>query len=123
MIAQLRSLLEEIVAARATLHIRGDKLELKGRRLPERLKEAVSGAQPLLQVYCFHLTWAEGLIEEGGRVLFSRQREPAQHSVWLQQVVEGPGELVLLRLAAVSEGVWWQVSTLAGELLDEGGLS
>lgn len=123
MVTQLRSLLEEIVAARATLHIRGDKLELKGRRIPEKLKAAVSVAQPLLQVYCFHLTWAEELLEEGGRVLFSRQSEPTGHSVRLQQVVEGPGELVLLRLAAASEGLWWQVLTLTGELLDEGGLS
>jgi len=123
MVAQLRSLLQEIVAARATLHVRGDKLELKGRRIPEKLKQAVSGAQPLLQVYCYHLTWAEELIDEQERLLFSRQSEPTAHSPRLQQVVEGPGELVLLRLAAASEGVWWQVLTLRGELLDEGGLS
>ena len=122
MVAQLRSLLQEIVAARATLHVRGDKLELKGRRIPEKLKQAVSGAQPLLQVYCYHLTWAEELLTQE-RLLFSRQPEPTAHSLRHQQVVEGPGELVLLRLAAASEGVWWQVLTLRGELLDEGGLS
>jgi len=122
MVAQLRSLLQEIVAARATLHVRGDKLELKGRRIPEKLKQAVSGAQPLLQVYCYHLTWAEELIDEQERLLFSRRPEPTAQ-MRHQQVVEGPGELVLLRLAAASEGVWWQVLTLRGELLDEGGLS
>jgi hypothetical protein len=126
MVTQLRSLLREIVAARATLQMRGDKFEVKmgkGRRVPERLQEAVNGVQPLLQIYYFHLTWATDLIEEAGRLLFSRQREASRNTVRLQQVVEDAGELALLRMAAVNEGVWWQVSTLTGELLDEGGLS
>lgn len=123
MVTELRSLLEEIVAARVKVSFRGDKLELKGRRVPEKLRQAVEGAQPLLQVYFFHLTWAEGLIDEVGRLMFSRRRQPTSNSPHLQKIVEDAGELALLRIAAATEGVWWQVLTLSGELLDEGGKS